>query len=111
MAGKQAKVPGFTVRTICGSMRYADTMLKVAESETASGVIILMPFVADYVGGREPDAIKLMLDEMHQAKIDMSDGIIVVGVHIGESTASEIAYAKSTGKEVLYWTEHFGPTA
>jgi hypothetical protein len=83
-------------------------MIKVAEKETASGRIILMPFVADYIGGAPADARKLMLDEMHKAKIDMSDAIIVVGTHIGESTLGEIRYAIRTGKTVLFWTDKYG---
>lgn len=93
----------FPVRTICGSLRYWDMMLDVARSQTSSGVIILAPFVADYAYGKSPDDRKRMLDEMHYAKIDMSECIIVVGEHIGESTASEINYAKETGKQVYYW--------
>lgn len=93
----------YPVRTICGSMRYKELMLNVAQSQTASGVIILMPFVADYTGRVAPDNRKQMLDDMHFSKIDMSESIIVVGSHIGESTANEIEYARFTGKEVYYW--------
>jgi len=99
----------FPVITICGSMRYAAKMTEIARIETANGAIILMPFVADYTGAQTADARKQMLDEMHRAKIDMSGAIIVVGPHIGESTASEIAYARQTGKDVLYWSDHLGP--
>ena len=98
----------FPVRTICGSLRYWETMLDVAQRQTGSGVIILMPFVADYVGGKRPDARKIMLDEMHRVKIDMSECIIVVGLHIGQSTASEIMYAQETGKPVYYWDARLG---
>ena len=47
---------------------------------------------------------KEMLDDMHKRKIDLSDMIYVINVggYIGESTRSEIEYAKSTGKEVHY---------
>jgi len=47
---------------------------------------------------------KEMLDDMHKRKIDMSDEIFVINVngYIGESTKSEIEYAKSTGKKVNY---------
>ena len=45
-----------------------------------------------------------MLDNMHKRKIDMADGIYVINVggYIGESTRSEIEYAKAHGKEVKY---------
>ena len=48
-----------------------------------------------------------MLDDMHKRKIDLSDEIFVINVggYIGESTKSEIEYAKATGKKVNYLEE------
>ena len=45
-----------------------------------------------------------MLDKMHRQKIDLSDEIYVInpGGYIGESTKSEIEYAKRKGKKVSY---------
>ena len=45
-----------------------------------------------------------MLDDMHKRKIDMADEIFVIDVdgYIGDSTRSEIEYAKATGKPVRY---------
>ena len=102
----------FPVVTVCGSMRYFDKMIEVANKLTAGGKIVLMPFV--HVIPPEQQAgnpVKEMLDKMHFVKIDMSESIVVVGMHIGESTTNEIAYATATGKSVLYWTEHFGAIA
>lgn len=47
---------------------------------------------------------KEMLDDMHKRKIDMADEIFVINVggYIGESTSSEIEYAKKHGKKVNY---------
>jgi len=47
---------------------------------------------------------KNMLDEMHRQKIDMSNEIYVInfGGYIGESTKSEIEYAKENGKKISY---------
>ena len=49
----------------------------------------------------------IMLDKMHKEKIKLSDAILVVNVnnYIGSSTKSEIEYAKSLNKEILYYTE------
>lgn len=87
----------FSIVTICGSMRYFNLMIEVAGDLTNDGFIVLAPFVSDASG-----TSKLMLDEMHKAKIDMCFRIYVVGEHIGESTMSEIAYAQSIGKEIVY---------
>ena len=45
-----------------------------------------------------------MLDDMHKRKIDMADEIYVINVggYVGDSTKSEINYAKQTGKKVNY---------
>lgn len=53
----------------------------------------------------EPD-VKVMLDELHNRKIDLADEILVlnVGGYVGASTASEVAYAREHGKRVR-WLE------
>jgi len=93
----------FPVVAICGSMRYFDDMLILAKTLTGQGFIVLMPFVADYIGGKPADEMKEMLDDMHFTKISMSQAIYVVGSHRGESTCQEIDYAKDHGIEVRYW--------
>ena len=53
------------------------------------------------------EGTKEMLDDMHKRKIDMADSIYVINVggYIGQSTRSEIEYAKKNGKEVRYLEE------
>ncbi len=50
---------------------------------------------------------KEMLDDMHKRKIDLADSIYVINVggYVGESTRSEIDYAESHGKKVIYLEE------
>ena len=45
-----------------------------------------------------------MLDDMHKRKIDIADEIFVItfGGYIGDSTRSEIEYAKEHGKGIRY---------
>ena len=47
---------------------------------------------------------KEMLDDMHRAKIDMADEILVINVdgYIGTSTQSEIEYARTKGKGIRF---------
>lgn len=96
------KIPEFPVITICGSMRFQDEMRLAAETLTANGYIVLMPFVATYAGNVPSDAQKEMLDHMHFVKIEMSSAILVVGDYIGVSTKKEIAIAEYTGKWVFH---------
>lgn len=50
---------------------------------------------------------KEMLDDMHKRRIDMADEIYVINVggYIGDSTRSEIEYARETGKNIRYLEE------
>jgi hypothetical protein len=100
----------FEIVTICGSMRFYNTMLEVAQSLSLAGVIVLMPFC----NMKEPmyegmGAEKIMLDKMHLAKIDLSDGIYVVNgqtgdtdQYIGHSTRKEISYTRHNAKYIRY---------
>lgn len=92
----------------CGSIRVALDAFKKAEYDALMrGDIALMPccmFVdiqREY--GAESD-YKQKADELHKRKIDICDEVFVlnVGGYIGESTRSEIDYATSIGKPVLY---------
>lgn len=101
-----APFPPFPVATICGSMRFYPRMLEVAAQLTSLGRIVLMPHDASLTGIPNKTAIEhgAMLDAMHRAKIRMSGLVYVVntGGYIGESTASEIAYAETLRIPVLY---------
>lgn len=94
--------------TICGSLKFKEEMLRIAEEMELEGNCILSVV---YPTREDKDAyteeeIK-MFDKMHKEKIKLSDAIFVVNVggYIGSSTRDEIAYAKSLGKEILYYEE------
>ncbi len=90
--------------TLCGSVRFWDKIQEMSERlELEQGYVVLgiVPHVLD----RDlTEQEKELLDELHKAKIDMSDAIYVVNVdgYIGESVRSEIAYAEEMGKEIMY---------
>lgn len=48
-----------------------------------------------------------VLSKMHKERIKISDAILVVNVdnYIGSSTKSEIEFAKSLNKEIIYYTD------
>jgi hypothetical protein len=52
----------------------------------------------------ELQGIKDEMDELYKRKIDIADIVFIVNIggYIGESTASEIAYAVAHGKEIRY---------
>lgn len=94
--------------TLCGSTRFKSEFERINRILTLRGHIVLAPGVFGHV-----DAIPLspqekqVLDELHLQKISMSQAIYVIDVdgYIGESTRSEIEYAKQYEKPVWYWTE------
>ena len=96
----------FPVITLCGSTRFKEQYLETQKRLTLEGNIIISVGLFGHSGDDETwePGVKEMLDNMHKRKIDMADGIYVINVggYIGESTRSEIEYAKAHGKEVKY---------
>ena len=96
----------FPVITLCGSTRFKEQYLEAQKRLTLEGNIIISVGLFGHSGDDETwePGVKEMLDNMHKRKIDMADAIYVINVggYIGESTRSEIEYAKSHGKEVIY---------
>lgn len=97
---------------LCGSTRFMDAFQQANLSETLSGNIVLSVGCntksdTDLItSGELTDEVKLRLDELHKRKIDLADEILVlnVGGYVGDSTRSEIEYAKSKGKAIR-WLE------
>lgn len=98
------------VITLCGSTRFKDEINAVNARLTMQGNIVISLGVFghtdmpghDWTTGGNAD--KVMLDELHRRKIDLSNEIYVVNVggYIGESTRGEIEYARAHGKIVRY---------
>ena len=96
----------YKVITLCGSTRFKDAFLEAQKRLTLEGNIVISVGLFGHAGDDEvwTPGTKEMLDDMHKRKIDMADEIFVINVggYIGESTRSEIAYAKAAGKPVRY---------
>ena len=94
----------YNVITLCGSIRFKNEFMKVQEELTLDGNIVFTPNFFNNLKGEINAETKKMLDEMHRQKIDMSNEIYVInlGGYIGESTRSEIEYAKANGKKISY---------
>lgn len=97
---------------LCGSTRFWQTFFDVGFEETLKGHIVLSIGVARHVetedGGHVGEVLGpevcAMLDELHKRKIDLADEVIIlnVGGYIGDSTRSELEYARATGKPVRF---------
>ena len=97
---------------LCGSTRFGDAFRKAQLDETLAGRIVLtigcnMKTDAEIFGHLPEGDLKLIkagLDELHKRKIDLANSVLIlnVGGYIGESTRSELEYAKSRGKVIRY---------
>lgn len=97
----------YKVITLCGSTRFKEQFLEAQKRLTLAGNIVISVGLFGHSGDDEvwTEGTKEMLDDMHKRKIDMADAIYVINVggYIGESTKSEILYAKAHGKTVCYF--------
>lgn len=100
----------YPVITLCGSTRFKEQFLEAQKRLTLEGNIVISVGLFGHSGDEEVwrEGTKEMLDDMHKRKIDMADGIYVINVggYIGESTRSEIEYARSRGKRIEYLEEN-----
>ncbi|WP_331736846.1 hypothetical protein OG426_55505 (plasmid) [Streptomyces canus] len=95
---------------LCGSTRHWDALAEANLYETAAGRIVLAPgrnMKQPHPLWEDPDRadqLKQQLDELHRRKIDLADEVLIVnpGGYIGDSTRSEIDYARSLGKPLRY---------
>ena len=96
----------YKVITLCGSTKFKDAYIKAQKDLTLKGNIVISVGLFGHSGDNEvwTEGTKAMLDDMHKRKIDMADEIFVINVggYIGESTKSEIEYAKKNGRKVNY---------
>lgn len=103
------KIKRPTIVCICGSTRFIDTWNYHRKRLTEAGEIVLaIEVVTTQAPTEDPQLVdpelKLRLDELHKRKIDLADYVFVlnVGGYIGESTRSEIEYARAHRKPVKY---------
>lgn len=97
---------------LCGSTRFHKEFHEVNLRMTLEGIIVLSIGVNTksdsdlLLAGEITEEDKVRLDALHKRKIDLADYIFVlnVGGYVGSSTRSEIAYARTIGKPVL-WLE------
>lgn len=96
------------VITVCGSLKFKNEIMNAALQMELEGNVILIPI---FPINDDKDAFTeeelIMLGKMHKEKIKLSDAILVVNVngYIGNSTKSEIEFAKSLNKEIIYYTD------
>ncbi len=98
-----------TIICLCGSTRFYRAFDDWNYRFTLAGYIVLSigcNTKSDRGLGITEEQ-KAQLDALHKRKIDLADEVFVldVGGYIGESTRSEIEYAKAHGKKLWYVSE------
>lgn len=103
----------YKVVTLCGSTRFKNEFMEAQKRLTLEGNIVISVGLFGHSGDQEVwenmdegtlTKTKEMLDDMHKRKIDMAESIYVINVggYIGDSTRSEIEYARKHNKTVEY---------
>ena len=97
-------IGNYKVITLCGSTRFKEDFERVNKMLTLAGNIVISVGCFGHAGDTFTEEQKVMLDDIHKRKIDMSDAIYVINKdgYIGNSTRSEIKYAIQHGKQVIY---------
>ena len=94
------------VVTLCGSMRFQNEMMEIAEKLAREGECVLTPvyMVMKDCEISEEEVKRLKLEQFK--RIELADEVLVVNVdgYVGESTMAEIEFAKRNGKRVR-WME------
>ena len=96
-------IDNYKVITLCGSTRFKDDFERINRELTLLSNIVISVGCFGHSGDTFTEEQKVMLDDIHKRKIDMSDAIYVINKdgYIGDSTRSEIKYAIAHGKQVI----------
>lgn len=95
--------------TICGSIKFKEDMMNLAIKLELEGNCVLTPIIPDKIDKDSfTEEDMSIINNMHKEKIKLSDAIFVVNIdnYIGSSTKSEIEFAKSLNKEIMYYTDY-----
>ena len=94
------------VVTLCGSMRFQNEMMEIAEKLAREGECVLTPvyMVMKDCEISEEEVKRLKLEQFN--RIELADEVFVVNFdgYVGESTMAEIEFAERNGKRVR-WME------
>ena len=94
------------VVTLCGSMRFQNEMMEIAEKLAREGECVLTPvyMVTKDCEISEEEVKRLKLEQFK--RIELADEVLIVNVdgYVGESRMAEIEFAERNGKRVR-WME------
>ncbi len=94
--------------TICGSMKFAKEMQKIAFLLETKQDMNVLQCVYNVDNLDVTAAEQISLENAQYRRIELSDAIYVVDIqgYIGSQTSKEIEFAKSKGKEIILHSEY-----
>ncbi|WP_302083517.1 hypothetical protein [Salinibaculum rarum] len=98
---------------LCGSTKFKDAYRAENQRLSLNGKIVLSVGLFGHADDVDLSAAeKDMLDELHKRKIDFADRIHVIDVdgYVGESTQSEVEYARAHDIPVTWYSERTDET-
>lgn len=96
------------VITLCGSSKYEQEFKLANAYLSLKGNVVISLGIFGHSNKIEfKEEQKILLDDIHKQKIDISDEIFVIDVdkYIGMSTKSEIDYAMIRMMKIRYWSK------
>lgn len=99
----------YKIITLCGSTKFKDDFERVNKELTLKGNIVISVACFGHSGDVLTEEQKVLLDDIHKRKIDLADAIYVInkGGYIGNSTRSEIEYAQTLNKKIIYMEKNY----
>lgn len=93
--------------TLCGSLKFQNEMMIVAEKLALKEKCILTPVYPVLKNYEITMQEMQLLKNEHLKRIDLADTILVMNIdnYIGSSTSQEIEYAKKLNKIILYYED------
>lgn len=90
--------------TMCGSLKYEKLLREETERLTLEGYNVISVIYETRDRDSYDDKDIEMFVNMHHQKIDLADAIYVINPngYIGNGTKSDIEYATSLNKEIMY---------
>ena len=102
---EEVKEEKVKVITLCGSLKFKETFMKVAEELEFRGNCVLSVVYPTKMDKDDYTKEEMhLMDKMHKERIKLADAIYVINVdgYIGSSTKKKIEFAKELGKEIIY---------
>ena len=94
------------VITLCGSHEFVTTFNRIKQVLTRQGLLVLTPNFKFNASPTKKALLNLQAEHFH--RIHLADEVLIIDVnsYVGHQTQREIAFARTLGKPILYYSDH-----